>query len=117
MSRSGKSEAVDRSAQQPCHEHEDDYSDDNVYDDDNWERIEDPKMRRQIQNRLAQRKFRKLISYHFPFSSASITIQTLSNALRHTEIDTFVRVYICELVFLSNWLALPPSLAFTLFAT
>jgi hypothetical protein len=68
MSCSGKGKAVDRSAQQPCHE--DDNSDDDEYDGDDWKRIEDPGERRKIQNRLAQRKFRKLIPlfpYHFPF--------------------------------------------------
>jgi hypothetical protein len=56
---SGRGGAVDGSAQQSSHE--DDYSDDDEYDDDDWKRIEDPGERRKIQNRFAQRKFRKLI--------------------------------------------------------
>jgi hypothetical protein len=65
MSRSGKGKAVDRGAQQSSRE--DDYSDDeDEYDDDDWKQIEDPSARRKIQNRLAQRKFRKSQSFFQP---------------------------------------------------
>jgi hypothetical protein len=66
MSRAGKGKAVDKHVQLASHE--DSYSDDEEYDDDDWKRIEDPGERRKIQNRLAQRKFRT----SFPLSPPEI---------------------------------------------
>lgn len=88
MSRSNKRKQVDRTAQ-----HESEGYNEEDMDSDDWKSVKEPHKRRQIQNRLAQRRYRKSSLHLLMFMCSALVV----GSSFHTH-----RVYLDEVCTLSS---------------